>query len=61
LDLGDYIGTGVALAGVCIAWFWPRQIVVWIMADCICLFAHLKTVLSGRHIWFLFRAWFTFL
>jgi drug/metabolite transporter superfamily protein YnfA len=28
LDLGDYIGTGVALAGVCIAWFWPRQIVV---------------------------------
>lgn len=24
LDLGDYIGAAVALAGVCIAWFWPR-------------------------------------
>jgi hypothetical protein len=22
--LGDVIGTAVALAGVCIAWFWPR-------------------------------------
>ena len=24
LDVGDYVGTGIALAGVCIAWFWPR-------------------------------------
>jgi drug/metabolite transporter superfamily protein YnfA len=24
VDLGDVIGTAVALAGVCIAWFWPR-------------------------------------
>lgn len=24
LDSGDYIGGGIALIGVCIAWFWPR-------------------------------------
>lgn len=24
LDYGDYIGSAIALAGVCIAWFWPR-------------------------------------
>ncbi len=24
LDKGDYIGGGIALAGVCVAWFWPR-------------------------------------
>ncbi len=24
LDLGDYIGSAIALVGVCIAWFWPR-------------------------------------
>ena len=23
-DTGDYIGSAVALSGVCIAWFWPR-------------------------------------
>lgn len=23
-DMGDWIGTGVAMAGVCIAFFWPR-------------------------------------
>ncbi|KAK9823975.1 hypothetical protein WJX72_006732 [[Myrmecia] bisecta] len=23
-DLGDWIGAGVALAGVALAWFWPR-------------------------------------
>jgi small multidrug resistance family-3 protein len=25
LDMGDYIGAGISLAGVCIAWFWPRR------------------------------------
>lgn len=24
LDIGDYVGTAIALAGVCVAWFWPR-------------------------------------
>lgn len=24
-DLGDYIGSAVALCGVCMAWFWPRS------------------------------------
>jgi small multidrug resistance family-3 protein len=24
LDAGDYIGSAVALAGVCLCWFWPR-------------------------------------
>jgi small multidrug resistance family-3 protein len=24
MDLGDYIGASVAIAGVCVAWFWPR-------------------------------------
>lgn len=24
LDIGDYIGSGIALIGVCICWFWPR-------------------------------------
>ena len=24
LDTGDYVGSAIALAGVCIAWFWPR-------------------------------------
>jgi small multidrug resistance family-3 protein len=24
LDTGDYVGSAVALAGVCICWFWPR-------------------------------------
>lgn len=23
-DVGDYAGAGIALCGVCIAWFWPR-------------------------------------
>ncbi len=23
-DLGDYIGAAIALAGVCVTWFWPR-------------------------------------
>lgn len=23
-DAGDYIGAAIALAGVCVAWFWPR-------------------------------------
>ncbi len=25
LDKGDYIGASIALVGVCIAWFWPRN------------------------------------
>eukprot|EP01035_Chromulina_nebulosa_P018001 gene18001-23639_t len=24
LDIGDYIGSAIALTGVCVAWFWPR-------------------------------------
>lgn len=24
-DLGDWIGTGLAVAGVALAWFWPRK------------------------------------
>lgn len=24
IDIGDYVGAAIALAGVCIAWFWPR-------------------------------------
>jgi small multidrug resistance family-3 protein len=23
-DMGDYIGSAIALTGVCVAWFWPR-------------------------------------
>ncbi|RYH31190.1 YnfA family protein [archaeon] len=23
-DLGDYIGSSIAIIGVCVAWFWPR-------------------------------------
>lgn len=23
---GDFAGAGIALAGVCICWFWPRQV-----------------------------------
>jgi drug/metabolite transporter superfamily protein YnfA len=23
-DVGDYVGSAIALAGVCVAWFWPR-------------------------------------
>jgi len=24
MDIGDYVGTGISLAGVLITWFWPR-------------------------------------
>lgn len=24
LDTGDYVGSAIALVGVCICWFWPR-------------------------------------
>ena len=23
---GDFAGAGIALAGVCICWFWPRKV-----------------------------------
>lgn len=25
LSAGDWIGTGIALAGIALAWFWPRD------------------------------------
>ncbi|KAA6426495.1 MAG: UPF0060-domain-containing protein [Trebouxia sp. A1-2] len=25
-DTGDFAGAGIALAGVCICWFWPRKV-----------------------------------
>lgn len=24
-DIGDWVGTGLAVAGVLVAWFWPRS------------------------------------
>ena len=26
IDLGDIIGSAIAIAGVCVCWFWPRNV-----------------------------------